>query len=157
VFRNERLSDRWFAVFAGLNFANFALAGALLLPVLNPVKAPLALVAEAQARLAPGQPIHLYDQQLAIVPLYVGRPGLVLRSPEDVDVLLQREKSGVVVARADDWARLSPRFGDRLLAHPLRIGSKRMVWAEFPVPAGATNDPVPLAAPAAKPRAGDEE
>jgi len=157
VFRNERLSDRWFAVFAGLNFANFALAGALLLPVLNPVKAPLTLVAEVQARLAPGQPVHLYDQQLAIVPLYVDRPGRVLRSPEDLETLLRREKSGVVVVRADDWAELSPRFGDRLLAHPFRIGSKRMVWAEFPAPAGAVNNTVPLAVSAAKSGADGDE
>lgn len=157
LFRNERLSDRWFAAFAGLNFANFALVGALLLPVLNPVKAPLALVAEVQARLAPGQPIHLYDQQLAIVPLYVDRPGRVLRSPEALELLLRRERSGVVVARADDWAKLFPSLGDRLLAHPFRIGSKRLVWAEFPVPAGATSDPVPPASSATKPGADDAQ
>jgi len=143
VYRNERLSDRWFAGFAGLNFANLVLVGTLLLPVMNPMKAPLAFVAEAQARLAPGQPIHLYDQQLAIVPLYVDRPGRVLRTPEALDALLRSEKSGVVVVRADDWAKLSPRFGDRLLVHPMRIGSKRMVWTEFPVPVGTKAEPVP--------------
>jgi 4-amino-4-deoxy-L-arabinose transferase-like glycosyltransferase len=157
VFRNERLSDRWFAGFAGLNFANLALVGTILLPALNPVKTPQALIPEAQARLAPGQPIHLYNQQLAIVPFYVDRPGRVVHTPEELEALLRREKSGVVVFTAKVWESLAPRFGTRLLAHPLRIGGGKMVWAEFPVPTGATNDPAPLAAPAAKPRADGED
>ncbi len=144
LLRREGLSTRWFGWFAGVNFAHFALAGALAMPALNPVKAPLLLIPEAQARLAPDQPIHLYRHQLAIVPFYVDRPGRELRTPEEIEAMLQREKSGVIVLFSEFWHELAPRFGDRLLAHPLRIGSKEMVWAEFPKPAGAVQEEIAL-------------
>ena len=75
IFRRERLSVRWFAGFAGLTFANFMLVGAVVLPMANPLKAPLGLIPEVQQRLAPGQPICLYGYQLAIIPFYVERRG----------------------------------------------------------------------------------
>jgi 4-amino-4-deoxy-L-arabinose transferase-like glycosyltransferase len=142
--RAEGLSARWFAGFGGTIFALWLLAGTVVLPALNPVKAPLALIPEAQRRLAPGQPIHLYGRQLAIVPFYVERPGRELWQPEDVEAVLANAKSGVIVLLGEDWLDLAPQFGGRLLAHPLRIGSKRLVWAEFPVPVGAVQEPLDL-------------
>jgi hypothetical protein len=134
TFGRERLSERWFAGFAGLNFANLILIGAVVLPVANPLKAPLALIPEVQRRLAPGQPIYLYGRQLAIVPFYVERPGRELWTPEGVEEVLGREKSGMIVFMAEEWEKVQPRFGSRLLTHPMRIGGKRLVWTEFPVP-----------------------
>lgn len=137
TFRREQLSARWFGGFATAVFALLILVGAVVLPALNPVKAPLALVPEVQRRVPPGQPIYLYGYQLAIVPLYVERQGRELWTPDDVEAVLGREPSGMIVLFADEWAKLEPRFGGRLRAHPFRMGSKRLVWAEFPVPAGA--------------------
>ncbi|HLP09390.1 MAG TPA: glycosyltransferase family 39 protein [Opitutaceae bacterium] len=146
--RRERLSLRWFGEFAGTVFALLVIAGAVVLPALNPVKAPLALVPEAQRRLAPGQPIHVYGLQLAIVPYYVERPGRELRRPEEVEAVLTQNASGLIVFVAKDWAELAPRFGERVLAHPLRMGGKRLVWVEFPRPPGAVQEPLELPATA---------
>lgn len=138
----ESLSRRWFAGFATTVFGLLVLAGMAVLPALNPVKTPLTLVPEARQRLAPGQPIHLYRMQLAIVPLHVERPGRELHDADAVEAVLGRDRSGLVVFAADDWCDLAARFGGRLLAHPFRIGGKRLVWAEFPVPAGAVQEPI---------------
>ena len=141
--RREQLSLRWFGRFAATIFVLLVIAGAVVVPALNPVKAPLALVPEAQRRLAPGQPIHVYGHQLAIVPFYVERPGRELRTPEEVEVTLAREKSGIIVFLGRHWAELAPRLAGRVLAHPLRIGGKKdMVWVEFPVPAGAAPEAI---------------
>ena len=134
TFRRERLSGRWFAGFVGLNFANLVVVGALVLPLGNPLKAPLALIPEARQRLAPGQPIYLFGYQLAIVPFYVERPGRELWTPEAIEAVLAREKSGLIVFFEDEWAKQEPRFGGRLLGHPIRMGGKKLVWTEFPVP-----------------------
>jgi len=143
TYRRESLSPRWFGGFATTVFVLLAITGAVVLPALNPVKAPLALVPEAQRRLAPGQPIHVYGRQLAIVPFYVERPGRELHEPEEVEALLAREKSGLIVFMDDGWAALSAELRGRFLVHPLRMGSKKLVWAEFPVPAGGVSPSVP--------------
>jgi 4-amino-4-deoxy-L-arabinose transferase-like glycosyltransferase len=148
TFRRERLSQRWFAGFAGLNFANLALIGAVVLPVANPLKAPLALIPEVQQRLAPGHPIYLYGRQLAIVPLYLERQGQELHTPEEVEAVLAREKSGMIVFMAEKWEKLQPRFAGRLVTRPVKMGGKRLVWAEFPVPkepSKAGGDAAPVA------------
>lgn len=137
TFRNERLSRRWFTGFAGLNFANLVVLGAVVLPVANPLKAPLALIPEVQQRLAPGQPIYLYGRQLAIVPFYVGRPGRELRTPEEIEAVLGSEKPGMIVFMAEEWTKLEPRLSSRVLSHPMRMGGKKLVWTEFPVPTAA--------------------
>ncbi|HQF38959.1 MAG TPA: hypothetical protein PK322_07570 [Opitutaceae bacterium] len=140
--RREQLSLRWFGRFAATVFALLVIGGAVVVPALNPVKAPLALVPEAQRRLAPGQPIHVYGHQLAIVPFYVERPGRELRTPEEVEATLARERNGLIVFMADGWFELSPELRARMLARPLRMGGKRLVWAEFPVPAGAVPEAI---------------
>jgi 4-amino-4-deoxy-L-arabinose transferase-like glycosyltransferase len=149
LFRRDRLSERWFGAFAATVFALLVIVGAVVLPALNPVKAPLALIPEAQRRLAPGQPIHVYGLQLAIIPYYVERPGRELHEPAEIEALLAQASSGLIVFMANDWAELAPRLAGRVLAHSLRMGGKRLVWVEFPVPAGAVQEPIEL--PAAKP------
>lgn len=141
TYRRHGLSTGWFGGFAASVFVLLGLAGAVILPALNPVKAPLALVPEVQRRLAPGQPIHLYGRQLAIVPFYVERPGRELWRPEDVERVLAQETSGLIVFMGDEWTQLAPQFAGRLRAHPLRLGGKRLVWAEFPVPADSAPAP----------------
>lgn len=140
--RAEGLSSRWFAGFAGTIFALWVIAGMAVLPALNPIKAPLAFIPEARQRLAPDQPIHLYRHQLAIVPYYVERPGRELHTPEEVEAVLAGAKSGIIVFQSEDWLEIAPRLIGRVLAHPLTFGSKRMAWAEFPVPAGAVQEPI---------------
>jgi hypothetical protein len=105
------------------------------------LKAPLALIPEVQQRLAPGQPIYLYGLQLAIIPYYVERPGRELHDAGEVETVLGREKSGMIVFMADEWAKLEPCFGSRLAAHPMRMGGKRLVWTEFPAPKGTETLP----------------
>ncbi len=138
--RGEGLSPRWFGAFAGTIFALWVIAGMAVMPAMNPIKAPLALIPEAQRRLAPGQPIHVYGRQLAIVPLYVERLGRELHEPAEVEALLAREGNGMIVFMADGWFELAPELRARMLARPLRMGGKRLVWAEFPVPAGAVQE-----------------
>ena len=154
AFRRERLSDRWFGGFAATVFVLLVIVGAVVLPALNPVKAPLGLVPEAQRRLAPGQPIHVYGRQLAIVPYYVERPGREMHEPAEVAALLARERNGLIVFMVDGWFELPPELRAQLLAHPLRMGGKRLVWAEFPVPGGAVQEPIE--APPAKAARSDE-
>jgi len=48
----------------------------------------------------------------------------------------------LVVFMDDGWAALSAELRGRFLAHPLRMGSKKLVWAEFPVPAGGVQEPI---------------
>jgi 4-amino-4-deoxy-L-arabinose transferase-like glycosyltransferase len=130
-FHRSRLEGSWFALFAGALFVHHVAVSTLVFPALNPLKAPIALAAEARARLGPGQPIHLYRDQLAIVPLYAERSGRLLREPAEVADLLARPGYGVIVFDREDWSELEPRFGAKVRARPFKMGSKKLVWVDF--------------------------
>ena len=134
VYGREGLSRRWFTAYAAVLFIHQALLLALVLPSMNHVKAPLELAAEARAKLATRQPIYLYRKQLAIIPLYVERPGRYLQSDEDVEQVLSRGGFGIIVFHQDDWDALGPRFASRVRARPFRMGNKNLVWVDFPPP-----------------------
>lgn len=141
-FRSDGLTRRWFKVFAGVMFAHWFLVGLLVLPALNATKAPLALTAEAQERLPPGQPIHLFRYQLAIIALYAERPGRQLQSAEEIEALLAQGEYTIVVFDERDWIALEPQFAGRVRARPFRMGSKELVWVDFPPPVEIATEPV---------------
>ncbi len=137
-FRQHGLTRRWFNLFAGVLFLHWMLLGALVQPEFNPAKAPLELTAQARARLQPGQPIYLYKDQLAIIALYAHHPGRQLQTPEDVDHVLAAGGYGIIVFDQEDWDDIGDRFAARVRARPFRMGSKKLVWVDFPPPVTAT-------------------
>ena len=136
-FNRDGLTRRWFNVFAALMFAHWTLVGLFVLPALNATKAPLELTAEARAQLRPGQPIHVYKDQLAIIALYAERPGRYLQTEEDIEQLLAGGEYGIIVFDQEDWDVVQPRFADRVRARPFKMGSKKLVWVDFPPTATA--------------------
>ena len=135
-FQRERLSARWFGCLAGVLFAHQIALATLVLPAVNPLKAPVELAAEARGRLDPGQPVYVYRDQLAIVALYVGHPGRYLREPEEVEAVVARGGYGVIVFDREDWESMALRFSTRVRARPFKMGGKNLVWIDFPPPAG---------------------
>jgi 4-amino-4-deoxy-L-arabinose transferase-like glycosyltransferase len=134
LFLREGLSARWCRTYAGSFFLLWISLSTLVLPALNPLKAPLELTAEARARLAPDQPIYLYQDQLAIIALYADRPGRYLRTPEEVEARIATGAYGIIVFDQEDWDTLGPQFADRVRARPFKMGSKHLVWVDFPPP-----------------------
>ena len=59
------------------------------------------------------------------------------RTPEEIEAVLGSEKPGMIVFMAEEWAKLEPRLASRVLTHPMRMGGKKLVWTEFPVPTAA--------------------
>jgi hypothetical protein len=131
-FNRDGLTRRWFSVFAGMMFVHWLLVGLLVLPALNATKAPLALAAEARAHLQPRQPIHVYQHQLAIIALYAERPGRYLQTTSEVEELITDGDYGIIVFDQKDWDVLAPQFAGRVRARPFRMGSKKLVWVDFP-------------------------
>lgn len=127
--RREPLGDRWLATFCTLFVLQWTLLGTAVIPALNSRKAPLAVAAAAAQSLPAGEPVHLYREQLAIVPLYADRPGRLLRTPSEVEALLRSARPFLIVFSAADWESLSPPIRDRLEGHPFEMGSKDLVWA----------------------------
>ncbi len=134
LFRRDGFSRRWFALFAGLVFTIWTLAGLLVIPTFNSLKAPIELAAEARTRLRPGQPIHVYKSQLAIVALYADRPGRYLRNEKEFKALLAGGDTGIVVFSQKDWDLLAPRYAGRVRARSFAMGSKELAWVDFPAP-----------------------
>jgi 4-amino-4-deoxy-L-arabinose transferase-like glycosyltransferase len=133
VFRLEGLSDRWLYVFAGTMLAFQFIAGVLILPAANPLKTPPPELRQAaQARLRPDQPLYLYGQQLAILPLYAGRSGQVLESAEELQRTMAAGTNGIVVFSQNQWKEIAPLVKVPVTAHPFDMGSKHLVWVEFP-------------------------
>jgi hypothetical protein len=136
-FQRDGLTRRWFSGFAGVMFAHWMLVGTFVLPALNATKAPLELAAEARAQLRPGQPIHVYRDQLAIIALYAERPGRYLRTEEEVAALIASADSGIIVFDDEDWEPMAARFADRVRARHFDMGSKDLVWVDIPPPIAA--------------------
>lgn len=132
LFRQEGLSDRWLYVFAGTLMAFQVSVGTLVLPTLNAVKAPPPeLRAAAQARLRPDQPVYVYGQQLAIVPLYCNRPGRELMSVEELRQAIAGEGARLVVFAQRQWQDVQAQVGIPGTPHPFDMGSKHLVWVDF--------------------------
>lgn len=132
VYRRTGLKRKWFNRFASVHALHIFVVSIFVLPQLNPLKAPVALAREAEAKLAPEQPVYLYRDQLAIIPLYAHRPGRNIDTPEQFADLLNRERNGIVVFDAEDWAEVGPAFTDRVTARPFDMGHKHLVWVDFP-------------------------
>ncbi|MGH8020029.1 MAG: hypothetical protein ACREIA_17475, partial [Opitutaceae bacterium] len=140
TYGREGLSGRWFSCFAGLHFAHFLLVSVLVYPLLNPLKAPLELTREAQEKLGPDEPVYLFQEQLAIIPLYAKRPGRYIHSAEEFAQLVESEPHGIAVFHDEDWEPLRALYADRVSARHFEMGHKDLVWVEWP---RAGVDPAP--------------
>lgn len=137
LFRREGLSDRWLYVFAGTLMAFQVAVGTLVLPALNPAKMPPPeLRAAAELRLRPDQPVYVYGQQLAIVPLYCHRPGRQLGSIEDLRLAVRSGIAPLVVFSQRQWEDVQPQIEVPASVHPFAMGGKRLVWVDFTPPTG---------------------
>jgi 4-amino-4-deoxy-L-arabinose transferase-like glycosyltransferase len=133
----DGLTRRWFNVLAAVMFGHWLLAGTLVLPALNATKAPLDLAAEARVSLRPDQPIHVYRDQMAIMALYAERSGRYLRTEEEVEALVSGGDYGIIVFDDDDWEPMAERFAGRVRVRHFLMGSKDLVWVDFPPPVAA--------------------
>ena len=136
IYRREGLSRRWFWAYVAVLLVHQMLLLALVLPSMNAIKAPVELASEARMRLAPDQPVYLFQDQLAIIPLYVERPGRYLDTEEEVEQVVAQGRYGVIVLSQQNWEKLGPRFADRVRARTFKMGSKELVWIDFPIAVG---------------------
>ena len=131
TYRREGMGDRYLYTYIGTFFILWITVSTLVLPALNPIKAPIELTAEARQQMAIDQPLYLYREQLALIPFYAERPGRYLREPEEVAKIIDSASSSdhiVIVFTKEDWEGLSSDFAHRVHARPFRLGSKRLVW-----------------------------
>lgn len=131
LFRREQLSSRWFAAFVTVLLLFQISVSAVVLPGLNLLKGPVEAADAVRAIVPPDQPIYLYQQQLAIFPLYAGRRGREVDSAPEWRGILSTQPHAVMVLGERDWAELSGEFGGQTVAHPFRMGSKSLLWVEF--------------------------
>lgn len=132
IYRRERLAGRWFAAWCTVLLLNLTLISTLLFPALNPLKAPLTIREEAQARLKPDEHVYLYAVQLAIIPLYAQRPGRQLDDIQELWELMDRQTHGLYVFRERQWREVAPLLRHRVTSHTFPMGNKQIVWFEFP-------------------------
>jgi 4-amino-4-deoxy-L-arabinose transferase-like glycosyltransferase len=131
VFRRERLSHRWFVAFGGILLLLQISVSAVVLPGLNKLKGPVDAAEAVQEILPPDQPVYLYQQQLAIFPLYADRRGRELQSVEELRRLVSGQHRVVVVFNERQWAELASQFAGGTVAHEFAMGHKRLLWVEF--------------------------
>jgi 4-amino-4-deoxy-L-arabinose transferase-like glycosyltransferase len=131
TFRREGWNDTLLRIYAGTWLVLLATVGAILLPAGNAIKAPLFAEERAARLTAPDEPIHLLREQLAIVPLYAKRPGRLLRDETELTRALEAGTVRIVVAHVRDWEKLPETLRARAQAVAFKMGSKRLVWAEF--------------------------
>ncbi len=137
--RRALLTSRWLftccLVLIGLQIT----VTAVVLPAINGLKAPIQAAAVARAHLAPGRPVFLYRQQLAIFPLYAERPGRELHSPDDLRRTVAEEGSVLVVVDERQWEEVSSRLDRYTVLQEFGVGHKRMKLI------AVTNDDLPPA------------
>jgi hypothetical protein len=106
--------------------------GLFIYPAVNPLKTPVELARAVQAQVPPDRPLLIYRVNGEILAYYSNRRGEVAWHPEDLQAAMQREKQGIVVfsnSGFDEWsAGVDPLPG---VAHPFRMGKKRLVWLAF--------------------------
>lgn len=116
----------------GLTWAVFfATVGAVVLPVLNDHKTPKELVPFVKEYVPPGGRLHTYRMNGENLALYTGTRGKVLRSHGEVAAALAAAPEGLIVFEDRFWVELPAHLAGRLVAHPFRIGEKRLVAAHW--------------------------
>ena len=108
------------------------MVGLFIYPAVNPLKTPLGLGAAVQKCLPPDHPLLIYNVNGEILAYYANRRGEVIRSPEELRVAMERERTGLVVfpkSIFDDWPASAPRLSGE--TGEFRSGSRRYVWLEF--------------------------
>ena len=131
LFRRERLGLRWFVAYCGLMLMLQISVATVVFPGLNKLKGPVDAARAVQACVAPDQPIYLYQQQLAIFPLYAERSGRQIESVEALQTILTDHPQVVVVFLEKHWQSLETVLKASRVAHPFKMGKKSLVWVEF--------------------------
>ncbi len=131
LFRRESLSSRWLMVFVIVLMLFQVSVTTVVLPGINQLKGPVEAAAAVQTVLPPDQPVYLYRQQFAIFPLYAGRKGREVDSVLEFREALSDHPRAVMVMVERDWAELAGEFSSQAVAHPFRLGSKKLFWVEF--------------------------
>lgn len=134
VYLQKGVSNRYMAqvvvVFLGL----YLLTAHLLLPQLNPMKTPEALIPVVHERVPEGHPLLLYQINAEILPYYCDRPGLVFWTDEDFWRRgLRREKRGVAVFLDSVWEQKKHEFGQLGETGTFTMGHKELVWLAFDI------------------------
>lgn len=127
--------------FALLWVTLLALAGTLLLPLLNPVKTPVALVAAARAHLPPGERLLIYRMNGEILALYTGSRGRHVRSLAELRLAMRQQRRGLLVMDRRQWDEIGAATALPLSASAaFTMGKKQLYWAAFDLD---RNDRVP--------------
>ena len=131
LFRYEGLSHRWLLSY-GLTIMLFHVTvGAIVMPALNSTKSPVEAAAAVRERLEPGQTIYLYGQQLAIFPLYAGRPGREIHTYDELMRVTSQETNAIVVFREVPWKEHKEDLKDITTERTFQMGHKQLHWVEF--------------------------
>lgn len=124
--------QRWFlTLWIGTAFTLW-MTSILLYPVLNPVKAPYALVAAARAHLPEGQELLLYKMHGEIQAFYCHARGKVFFCRDALEGMIRMQRQGLVVLSRRDWNEISniPAIAEGIRGD-YRMGSKQLVWVAF--------------------------
>jgi 4-amino-4-deoxy-L-arabinose transferase-like glycosyltransferase len=137
--RRRGPSTAWFATLTALLVWQEIALGAWILPALNPLKTPVELARAARDLLPADEKLLLYKINGEILAFYCGVQGKLLQNADELQAEIARRGRGIVAFEAADWASLQSRFAGTLVAHPFRMGNKKLVWCEF----GGTGRPSP--------------
>ena len=134
TYRRRGPGVAWLGMAAGTFLALEAAAGAVLMPALNPVKTPQAIVADVQRWVPEGQPLLVFRINGEIHPLYCQRPAIRIDSTGQLGRTMKEQGRGAIVDGGGTWDTLQ-RFrryvGEE---RKFRLGSKRLVWVGFEAP-----------------------
>ena len=106
--------------------------GLFVYPAANPLKTPDELARASAALLSPDRPLLLYRINGEILAYYAVRRGEVLRTPAALRAAMERDRRGIAVFDASDfadWSASPAAFPGK--PQPFRMGKKQLVWLEY--------------------------
>jgi len=131
LFRHDGLSHRWLLSYGLIVMLFQIITGAIVMPALNSTKGPVEAAAAVREKLEPGQTIYLYQQQLAIFPLYAGRPGREIHSYDELMQVTSLETNAIVVFREAPWKEHKDVLKDITTEYTFQMGHKQLHLVEF--------------------------
>jgi 4-amino-4-deoxy-L-arabinose transferase-like glycosyltransferase len=127
-FRKYGLARGWFNGFVATVILVELTVSMIVFPAFNPIKTPQALAKDAQALLAPDQPLLLYGMNGEIMALYSHRKGKQIRTPAELAKEMRASGKGIAVFSKKDWENLKDRFEPAGTLHEFKMGKKDICY-----------------------------
>jgi 4-amino-4-deoxy-L-arabinose transferase-like glycosyltransferase len=132
LYKRYSTGIRWCCAYALVLFIHYGFLGTFVLPGLNYIKTPPAEFRQTvQIKLKPDQPVHIFNDQLAIIPFYAKRHGKTIHNIEELKEVMKKERTIILVTTERQWNDIRAFFPDNVEKRNFRMGDKNIVWIEY--------------------------